>query len=179
MMESATLCVPWWPTCSDTGVLGMPRCPLVTHLWCPRFHLSPDRLIVCSQVRGQVVRTAARKDTTPKAPLMEAHEVLACVFALRAVALAVLRSGEKTYEAARAIHDAILASFGFGYIPPMRPLVLTSLTRPSYAGEALACLLPVLGLIAFSRLQLEVCVTVQGHAWSLLAQIPQGARGTT
>ena len=124
------------------------------------------------------MKTAARKDTTPKAPLMEAHEVLACVFALRAVALAVLRSGGRTYEAARAIHDATLASFGFGYIPPLRPLVLTSLTRPSYQGETLACFV-VVGLVALSRLHPHVCVTVQAHAWSLLAQTPQGARGTT
>ena len=88
-----------------------------------------------------MVKTAAMKDTTPKAPLMEAHEVLACVFALRARALAFLRDGDKSYEAARAIHDATLASFGFGYIPPLRPMVFTSLTKPSYAGGTLACFL--------------------------------------
>jgi hypothetical protein len=82
-----------------------------------------------------MVRIAPNIQKNKSDSVLDAKEVLMFVMNKRDEALQSLKDGDKTYDSAKLLHDATLACFNFGWMPPIRPSCICSTTVPSYTGE--------------------------------------------
>jgi hypothetical protein len=87
------------------------------------------------QAKPQMVGVAPQPQSQSYDDMLGARELLSYVLEVKAKALEMLKTKGKTPETARMMHDALLACCSWGWLPPMRPSCIRTITNVSYNGK--------------------------------------------